>query len=236
MITPAKRVRISDDIVEQLARMIVEGQSAPGERLPPERNLAEQFEVNRTSLREALRRLESLGLIRVRIGDGVYVEDFRSNATLDFVKFIMATGIGLDAAFVRDMTGMGKMFATEMFELAARNPDAGALEEMESLLEQFPGIRSPEFTMGEWQYKFWRALARCSGNQVFVYLMNTIGDVFWRLTVMDLEIEGDKGGVQETFDTYSKFVKVIKSGDPGKAVALITSRIKRIEKLMQEGA
>lgn len=58
MTTPLKRSRVSDDVLSALVDRILSGQLAAGQRLPPERELAAQLGVNRTSLREALRQIE----------------------------------------------------------------------------------------------------------------------------------------------------------------------------------
>lgn len=67
--------RLSDDIVEQLERMILEGTLRSGGRLPAERALAEQFGVSRPSLREAIQKLTAKGLLISRQGGGNYVVD-----------------------------------------------------------------------------------------------------------------------------------------------------------------
>ncbi len=67
--------RLSDDIVEQLEGMILEGTLKSGERLPAERALAEQFGVSRPSLREAIQKLAAKGLLVSRQGGGNYVVD-----------------------------------------------------------------------------------------------------------------------------------------------------------------
>jgi GntR family transcriptional repressor for pyruvate dehydrogenase complex len=67
--------RLSDDIVEQLERMILEGTLRAGGRLPAERALAEQFGVSRPSLREAIQKLTAKGLLVSRQGGGNYVVD-----------------------------------------------------------------------------------------------------------------------------------------------------------------
>jgi DNA-binding FadR family transcriptional regulator len=65
---PARRVRSFDDVVEQVRRSIVDGVIEAGDRLPSEREMAEQFGVSRATLREALRALEALGLLEIRRG------------------------------------------------------------------------------------------------------------------------------------------------------------------------
>ncbi len=68
-----KQPRISDVIAEQLERMIIEGSLKPGQKLLAERALAKQFEVSRPSLREALQKLETKGLLESRQGGGTFV-------------------------------------------------------------------------------------------------------------------------------------------------------------------
>ncbi len=70
---PVRQRRLSDDIVERLEAMILEGSLKAGERLPPERALAEQFGVSRPSLREAIQKLAARGLLASRQGGGTYV-------------------------------------------------------------------------------------------------------------------------------------------------------------------
>ena len=68
MFTPAKTNRISTNIVDQIRKAILGGDLKPGDRLPPEKELAENFGVSKASLREAFRALEALGLLEVRQG------------------------------------------------------------------------------------------------------------------------------------------------------------------------
>lgn len=72
---PVRQRRLSDDIVERLEAMILEGSLKSGERLPPERALAEQFGVSRPSLREAIQKLAARGLLVSRQGGGTYVAE-----------------------------------------------------------------------------------------------------------------------------------------------------------------
>jgi GntR family transcriptional repressor for pyruvate dehydrogenase complex len=82
----------SQRIFESLRRAILSGELAPGDRLPPERTLAEQHDTNRNTLREALRKLEQLGLVRARQGQGVTVQDFRMDGTLELLTPFLLTG------------------------------------------------------------------------------------------------------------------------------------------------
>ena len=81
LFSPVSTGRISEEIVEQIKLAIRSGQVRPGDRLPPERDLAERFGVSRVSVRDALRILETSGLITIRVGarGGAYVTAPPSN-------------------------------------------------------------------------------------------------------------------------------------------------------------
>ncbi len=92
-IEPVRRGRLSQQIVIQLCQLIRQGQIGPGDRLPPERDLAEQLGVSRASLREALRTLEVAGLVESRHGGGTYVRDvFEHGLVSTLALALRATG------------------------------------------------------------------------------------------------------------------------------------------------
>ena len=80
MLKPVEKQRVAEEIAEQLRSLILGGQYPPGSKLPPERELSKRLRVNRASLREALKKLEHLGLVRIRQGDGTRVQNFMETA------------------------------------------------------------------------------------------------------------------------------------------------------------
>jgi DNA-binding GntR family transcriptional regulator len=84
----ARRVRSFDDVVEQVRGAIIDGSILAGERLPSERELAEQFGVSRATLREALRALEAVGLIEIRVGahGGAFATEAAVERSVDFLR------------------------------------------------------------------------------------------------------------------------------------------------------
>lgn len=81
------------DVVEKIRQLIDQKQLLPGDKLPSERELAEQLSAARSSIREALRALELLGLIETRRGDGTFVTDFRNHRLVELLgRFILNNG------------------------------------------------------------------------------------------------------------------------------------------------
>src|SRR5213076_1544426 len=88
-IAPIKSTRIYQEIVRQIKAMIAEGRLKSGDQLPPERDLAEKFLVSRTSVREALRALESVGLIEIRPGEGTFVREVSVDALVEPLALVL---------------------------------------------------------------------------------------------------------------------------------------------------
>jgi GntR family transcriptional repressor for pyruvate dehydrogenase complex len=119
--------RLSDVIAEQLTQAVRRGGLRPGDRLPTEHELAQQLGVGRTSVREALQRLQTLGLIDVRKGSGAYVAEPRSTDPLsDFTSWIKGGGAAVES-FAELRLGL-EGFASALAALRATDEDIAALE------------------------------------------------------------------------------------------------------------
>jgi DNA-binding FadR family transcriptional regulator len=93
-----ERKRVTDQIIDQLISMIDDGKFKPGDKLPPERHLSEEFQVSRIAIREALRALEGSGFVTTRLGSGggTYVTDLGfENLSSAFFDLFLADKISL---------------------------------------------------------------------------------------------------------------------------------------------
>src|SRR5262245_33179269 len=113
---PARR-RLHEDVAEQLRDAILDGRFVAGTKLPPERELAVEFGVNRTSIREAIKVLEGLGLVSVRQGDGATVRPL-VDASLEVLGPMLFHGGRMDLALVGEMAEMMRPILLEMGRLA----------------------------------------------------------------------------------------------------------------------
>src|SRR5438034_8720601 len=93
-LAPIKSTRIYEEIVRQVKAMIADGKLKGGDRLPPERDLAEKFVVSRSSVREALRALESLGLVEIRPGEGTFVREVSVESLIEPLALMMVSQRG----------------------------------------------------------------------------------------------------------------------------------------------
>jgi GntR family transcriptional regulator, transcriptional repressor for pyruvate dehydrogenase complex len=103
------------EVVKQLREMISEDGLKPGDKIPSERELSERLKVGRSSVREALRALELLGLIETRRGEGTFIKDFHENQLVKLVStFILQDDKSkqdvIDTMHLIEMDGLRQLF------------------------------------------------------------------------------------------------------------------------------
>ena len=173
-----KMKRVSQDVETQLVREILSGVHAAGEKLPAERTLAARYEVTRTSLREALRHLETMGLLNIRPGDGIYVCDYHVDTNFEFITFLLNAGIPLDKELTAAMQELRALLVSRMAGMAAKKADKTAVRALRDAADAYPEKATPEFLSGDADLKLLQALARATGNRAYMHLVNSTAELF----------------------------------------------------------
>ena len=175
MLKPIGKQRVAEEIVQQLRSLILRGHYATGEKLPPERKLAEDLGVNRASLREAIKALEQMGLVKTRQGDGTRVLDFMQTAGVELVSHLVAGGTdgttGIDV--LEDVLEFRRIFARDIAQLAAERATPEQLAKLDELAKRAEADQSPDDLL-KLDYEFYLELTRAAHNRVFTLLINTI--------------------------------------------------------------
>jgi GntR family transcriptional regulator, transcriptional repressor for pyruvate dehydrogenase complex len=174
MLKPVERQRVADEIVEQLRSLILTGQYRAGEKLPPERELAKTLGVNRASLREALKKLEHMGLVRIRQGDGTRVENFMETAGLELVTHLVPLARSGYPDIIRDALEFRRLVAREVARLAAARVEPDDVERLEMIAQRAgaPGLDLAEvFAL---DFEFYMELTAVARNRVIGLLVNTV--------------------------------------------------------------
>jgi DNA-binding FadR family transcriptional regulator len=119
------------EIVKQLRMMISADNLKSGDKIPSERELSERLNVGRSSVREALRALELLGLIETRRGEGTYIRDFRGNQLVQ----LLGTFILQDEKAKLDVIETKNLIEMDFLRLVLDRADQKQLLELKSLVE-----------------------------------------------------------------------------------------------------
>jgi GntR family transcriptional repressor for pyruvate dehydrogenase complex len=172
---PPARRRLHEAVAEQLRDAVLDGRFAAGTKLPPERELAAEFRVNRTSVREAIKLLEGLGLVSVRQGDGVTVRPL-VEASLDVLGPMIFHGGRVDAGLMAELGEVMQPLLLELARVAIERWRPEHLRELRRLRDQI----ADESQERETRYVSWRELivllADMSGNRVWRMLARRTRD------------------------------------------------------------
>ena len=166
-LTSIEPSRLYRQIAEQLRALIVAGEYAPGTRLPPERDLAQQLGVSRPSVREALIALEVEGYVDIRIGSGIYARQ--------------PDAINVGAALQQDdgpleLTRARAVIEPQIAALAARNITAAQLLGVRAAIEQMEAEAAAGHIPIEGDRLFHVRVAEAAGNGVLVSVVRQLFD------------------------------------------------------------
>ena len=174
---PIERQKVYELIAENLLAQIAGRRLKPGDALPPERELTQRYQAGRSSVREALRMLESKGLIE-SVGNGSFaVANFR-NPLNNSLKLLLS----LDEANMREIYELRRILEAEAAALAAERRSEADLEEMEVAIgEMAAGLESDRAdSYIEADLRFHLAIAKASGNRLVLHSMHALRDLIRR--------------------------------------------------------
>lgn len=166
--------RIYQQIVDQISRMIREGALRPGDRLPPERQLAEAFGVSRAAVREALSALSMSGLLEVRPGEGTFIRGAAPEGLIGPLATLLT--VERDEALGRELLEIRVALEAESSFLAARRWEPEDLAAIETALQAMEEEhRSGRLgAAADWQFHY--AIAAASGNGLLLQIMRMLSE------------------------------------------------------------
>ena len=221
---PLDRRKVYEQVAQQLLGQIGARHLKPGDPLPPERELTESFGVGRSSIREALRMLESQGVITAANG-GAFVVASAANPLNSSLQLVFA----LDGETgIHDLFELRRIIDCEAAALAAtrRTNDhlaqmALAIDEMERALAG----HGEAFVLAD--LRFHLAIAEATGNRLIVYAMQAARDVVRRALLSVVKVpQSPESAIVEHRTVY----EAIRSGDPEWARNAMREHLERVER------
>lgn len=168
----ARGTRVYHNIFEELHQRIRRGDWLPGERIPSITQLAREFKVGAGSIREALRSLQSIGLVKIEHGSGVYVLGTRPSTELSSHFENLGDGLILALAETR------RILEPELASLAAERATDGELIEIENLVRQMEEASQQGRDFADLDVLFHRQIAYSARNPILYQTMEGVSDLF----------------------------------------------------------
>jgi GntR family transcriptional repressor for pyruvate dehydrogenase complex len=213
---PPERRRVSADVADQIRQAILEKSIEAGDRLPGERELAQRFNVNRSTVREALRLLEEEGFVETKQGHGTRALDALKNAGLGLLPYLLApAGKRLDASTLRDLLELRVELNGWAARLAAERGDAKELPEVKAALEAIEKAGKDAEKLQLADFDFFQAIVRMGENRVLILMMNAVRPAY-------LSIRSKFISIYEGFDpsAHRKLVQALEKRDAAAAERL----------------
>jgi GntR family transcriptional repressor for pyruvate dehydrogenase complex len=217
VIEPIRRSRLYQDIVTQIESLLEKGELRPGDQLPPERALAEQFQVSRASVREALRSLELLGVVETHAGGGTFV---RRTAPEDLARPL--SNLIARGHTISDVIEVRGLLEPAIAAAAAKHVTADELAELRTILaEQDHKVASGE-PYGEEDLRFHELIGQAARNDLLTTMLGVIWDVLRSSREQWLQTNQR---AHASIDAHRRILGALESHDPEAARAAAAEHI-----------
>ncbi|HEY8815907.1 MAG TPA: FadR/GntR family transcriptional regulator [Candidatus Dormibacteraeota bacterium] len=200
---PLERSRIYEDVGERLAQFVSESRMTAGDQFPPERDLARQLHVSRTSVRQSFVVLQALGFVDVRHGEGVFLR--RTRGFGDSLTKLLERRRRLP-----DVLEAREALEVKLAELAARHRSANDLDAMNAALAQMTAEISAGGVGTEGDAAFHHAIALASRNEILLHLIEAMAEVIQETRIESLS---EPGRPLRSLDAHRRIFAAIESGD-----------------------
>lgn len=206
--------------IERFEQMILSGQLIIGQKLPPERELAEKLKVSRPVVHEGLLDLASKGLVTLVPRVGSYVNDFRKHGSLGILTSLLTYhGGNLDPKLLQDLLEMRMLIEVENARLAAENRSSEQLDQLEQLLVSEQQVdRSDIGGVTRLDYEFHHLVALGTQNFAYALLLNSFKEFY---THISAKFFADSAMVEPVFALHRRLVDAIRQRDREEAAQVM---------------
>jgi len=220
---PIKTKRIYEEIMEQLKDMISRGELKQGQKLPPERELAESLGVSRASVREALTALEAIGILDIRPGEGTFVRETSVSATFAPLAMVLE----MEQNSMSQLMEVRRVLETEIAALAVQRATEEDLQNIEVNLNRMKSANTVSEAV-EADLRFHFAIAEATHNSILLRIMNTVADLMHNtFRIRREELFADKG--REIISEHEAIYRAIRDRDIDSAKLRMLQHIDNIQ-------
>jgi len=222
-----RRDKVYEGVAKQIERLILK-KLQPGDKLPSERDLAEILGVSRSSIRDAIRSLELMGMVEPRQGAGTIVREISSDSLVN----PLANARRRKEEMVGELLDFRKMLEPPLAARAATRASADEIAEMQDILQrQEEKLRGGESTIGE-DTEFHYAIALASGNSVVRKVLDTLMDLLRDSRERSLQVDGRP---QKSLAGHRRILAAINRHDAEAAGAAMRRHIEDVERIVLKG-
>jgi GntR family transcriptional repressor for pyruvate dehydrogenase complex len=217
-------VAVTNDVIAQIKSMISRGELKPGDRLPPEQELASYLGLSRSSLREAIKALDVIRVLEVKRGDGTYVTSLEPKFLLEAISFVV--DIHEDTSLF-EIFEVRRILESQASGLAALRAGPGDISALRAESAAVAALSSDVDQLVEHDVKFHLMISELSGNQ---YLENMISGLTSRtVRARAWRVLTQEDAVEKTLREHEQIIDAIEAHDQDRAIAAAADHISGVE-------
>jgi GntR family transcriptional regulator, transcriptional repressor for pyruvate dehydrogenase complex len=219
-----RRNKVYEEVAKQIERLILK-KLKPGDKLPSERELAETLRVSRSSIRDAIRGLELMGLVEPRQGAGTIVRE----TSVDALVNPFANALKRRQEMVSELLDFRQMLEPPLAARAATHASAEDVSEMEEILQRQEQKQSEGEAAVAEDTEFHYSIALASGNGVVLKVLDIVMDLLRETRERSLQVEGRP---QKSLAGHRRILAAIKRHDAEAAKAAMRRHIEDVEEIV----
>lgn len=205
---------LKESCVQAILTKILSGELKPGDRLPPERELADAMGVSRSSLNHSIVELEAMGFLTVEPRRGTLVNDYRSHPTPQSLEAVMRySSVEMDKALFSDLMDTRLLIESECARLACRNIYDSTLEKMQLMVDK---LAAEPADPTELLYQFHYRLIQASGNTIYSMIYRGFETVLRNLIRQHYSTRAED--IRETARLHQELLDAIRAKNANLAV------------------
>lgn len=224
---PIARRKLSDEVADRLLHDIQTGRWAAGDRLPPERTLMEEYGVGRPSVREAMQRLASMGLVEISHGERATVKAIDARDMLGQIDRSARHLLLSSPGTLGHLKDARLMFEVGMIRMAAVKASEADIEALEDCVARLAASQGDPTEFVQADIDFHIAIAAVSGNPIYTALSESM--LSW-LAEFHQELLRVPGAEQVTIREHRRILKHIKARNGVAATKAMTGHLTRANK------
>ena len=222
---PVRRTKVYEEVAARLRRLIADGRLKPGDKLPPERELASALGVSRTSVRDAIRTLQATGLLEPRQGEGTVIRELSTDTVVGPIASALLTRRDL----LVDLMAVRKMIEPAMAREAARHARPDEIRQMEAILSRQAARLEAGGLAIEEDSAFHDMIARASRNQVVPKVLDALMDLLREGRERSLQ---GRGRPQRSLRGHRQILEAIRQRDAALAARAMLNHLEQIEETL----
>jgi GntR family transcriptional regulator, transcriptional repressor for pyruvate dehydrogenase complex len=220
-----KRTKLHDGVVEDMLRLIRQGEFKQGERLPTEPELSEQFDVSRGTLRAAIQELVRLGLLEVRQGDGTYLRTPDNETLTQPFQAMLAS----EPFLASELVQLRRLLEPEIASLAAKKCTSKDATTLHHLLEEQRQRTQKGETLAAQDLAFHHEIARIADNHLIRKILTMLHHL-----LNDLRYEAYASDEATTVKQHQKILDAVVKNDSDKARQAMLTHLEWVENVLKK--